>query len=187
MRSLFELIFCEKVRITWATRVTLARLGLVPVVVLMVWNQQWVGASWLFVGAAVTDFLDGYLARIRNEKTVLGALLDVTADKLLMIAVLIMLLLRSTLVTVPLWILWAILLKEIVVLGGALVLLARQGVQGIRPPFIAKMSMAGEMIFVAWCLFAYAYEISMPIFVPVLLGALMIASGAVYVHQWLTK
>jgi CDP-diacylglycerol--glycerol-3-phosphate 3-phosphatidyltransferase len=68
---------------------TLARIFLVPIVVVVLLTrtqhiQTW--ALWggsLFVAAALTDLLDGYLARRRKQVTTLGRLLDPIADKLL--------------------------------------------------------------------------------------------------------
>ena len=76
---------------------TLVRIFLVPsVVVVLIWlsddpaDQNW--AIWcvsLFLGAALTDLLDGYLARRRKQVTTLGRLLDPIADKLLISSALI--------------------------------------------------------------------------------------------------
>jgi CDP-diacylglycerol---glycerol-3-phosphate 3-phosphatidyltransferase len=72
---------------------TLARIFLVPIVVavlLTVEIKAWAfwGAS-LFLAAALTDLLDGYLARRRKQVTTLGRLLDPIADKLLISSALI--------------------------------------------------------------------------------------------------
>lgn len=78
---------------TLATLITLARIFLVPLFMTVVFLMKmpyggWVGAL-VFVLAAATDGLDGYLARRRNEVTRLGVLLDPLADKLLISAALV--------------------------------------------------------------------------------------------------
>lgn len=186
MHSLFDLIPVQDMRITWATRVTLVRLCTVPVLIFVLWQGQLNVAGWLFVGAAVTDFLDGYIARARNERTVFGALLDVMADKLLMLTVLMMLLMCADRAPVCTWVLWAILIKEVLVLGGGLLTFVRRGASGIYPSFIAKMSMASEMVFVAWCLFARAYDLAVPSLLIFLVCVLIISSCVTYVCRWLT-
>ena len=65
---------------------TFSRIGVIPVLVGLFWvpgdGARWV-ALFLFILAGVTDYLDGYLARIWREQSQLGALLDPIADKLL--------------------------------------------------------------------------------------------------------
>jgi len=67
--------------------VTVSRIFLVPVLVtLLLTRYSVLIAAFVFLAASLTDFLDGYLARARNEVTTLGILLDPVADKLLVSA-----------------------------------------------------------------------------------------------------
>jgi len=78
---------------------TYARIAAVPVVVgILFWQSIFGGPLWLrwvalvvFVGAGVTDFLDGYLARAWQQHSSLGRMLDPIADKLLVSSCLLML------------------------------------------------------------------------------------------------
>jgi CDP-diacylglycerol--glycerol-3-phosphate 3-phosphatidyltransferase len=77
---------------TLSNILTLARIGLAPVIALLPFIQgSWpkVVAFVIFVVAAVSDIADGYLARSRNQVTDLGKLLDPIADKLLLFATLV--------------------------------------------------------------------------------------------------
>jgi CDP-diacylglycerol--glycerol-3-phosphate 3-phosphatidyltransferase len=71
---------------------TLARIGLAPVIALLPFIEGYwpkVIAFVIFVAAAVSDVADGYLARSRRQITDLGKLLDPAADKLLLVATLV--------------------------------------------------------------------------------------------------
>ena len=99
---------------------TLSRIIVIPIIVACIYlKSPWYGwiAFILFCSASITDYFDGYLARIRNEVSNLGTFLDPIADKLLVAAVI--LILTSTEVitdweTIPALI---ILLREIAVSG----------------------------------------------------------------------
>lgn len=97
---------------------TLARIFLVPIVVallLTVEIRTWafLGAS-LFLAAALTDLLDGYLARRRKQVTTLGRLLDPIADKLLISSALVALV---QLKIAPAWMVAIIIGREFAVSG----------------------------------------------------------------------
>ena len=77
-----------------ANLLTLARIAMIPMVVIafylpFAWGK--LAASVLFIAAAVTDSLDGYLARRLNQMSALGAFLDPVADKLMVAVVLVVL------------------------------------------------------------------------------------------------
>ena len=99
---------------------TYARIAAVPLVVacLLAGGYQWRWtALGLFIAAAITDFLDGYLARLWSQQSSLGRMLDPIADKLLIAAVLLMLAADGTVAGVHLWAAIIILCREVLVSG----------------------------------------------------------------------
>jgi CDP-diacylglycerol--glycerol-3-phosphate 3-phosphatidyltransferase len=68
------------------TKITLSRIVLVPVFIFLFLKQWWIASAITFMLLAMTDFLDGHLARKLNQCTTLGAFLDPIADKVLVIA-----------------------------------------------------------------------------------------------------
>ena len=104
---------------------TYGRIAAIPVVVGCIYAQsimdyplwlRWVAVA-IFIGAAVTDYLDGYYARIWNQQSAFGRMLDPIADKLLVASCLLIL---AAIGTIRGWSLWAalvILCREILVSG----------------------------------------------------------------------
>jgi CDP-diacylglycerol--glycerol-3-phosphate 3-phosphatidyltransferase len=96
---------------------TLARVAAVPIVLLLMLSGTRSSGMWaaaIFGLAAVTDFIDGWLARKWGIVTVLGKFLDPLADKLIVMVALIMLI---PLDRVPAWAVFLILAREMVVTG----------------------------------------------------------------------
>lgn len=96
---------------------TLSRVVAVPVVVILLLfesRQTCLWAAIIFTAAAMTDWLDGYLARKWEIVTVLGKFLDPLADKLIVMAALIMLI---PLDRVPAWAVFIILARDIIISG----------------------------------------------------------------------
>tara|TARA_Y100000996_G_scaffold340125_1_gene277179 strand:+ start:478 stop:1020 length:543 start_codon:yes stop_codon:yes gene_type:complete len=99
---------------------TLIRIAVIPIIVFCIYLKNpyfgWV-AFVLFCLASITDYFDGYIARLRNEVTNFGTFLDPIADKLLVAAVILILTSKGVISdwdTVPALI---ILLREITVSG----------------------------------------------------------------------
>ena len=104
---------------------TYGRIAAVPVVVgLLFWHGFFAGPLWLrwvalavFIAAGVTDFLDGYFARIWGQQSSLGRMLDPIADKLLVASCLLMLAADETIRGWTLFAAVIILCREILVSG----------------------------------------------------------------------
>lgn len=74
-------------------------------------------ALWIFIIASITDFFDGYLARIWNQTSNIGRMLDPIADKLLVASVLLLMAADGTIAGWSLWAAIIILCREILVSG----------------------------------------------------------------------
>jgi cardiolipin synthase (CMP-forming) len=100
---------------------TYGRLAAVPAVVgLLFWPEdhwsRWMALA-VFAVAAITDYFDGYLARVYEQHSALGRMLDPIADKLLVAACLLMLVADKTIQGWALWAAIVILCREILVSG----------------------------------------------------------------------
>ena len=116
---------------TFADHLTVARAAAVPVViVLFVWGfpDHYYWATAAFAAAMATDWVDGWWARRTNRTSDLGRILDPVADKLLVMAALIMLV--DT--VLPAWMVAAVIAREFLVTGLRLAALERGVVIGAR-------------------------------------------------------
>lgn len=95
---------------------TTLRILMVPAVVHLLARGYYAPAMWLFLACGVTDALDGYIARRYGLTTQLGAILDPIADKLLIIAPVIVLASEGLL---PWWLAFAVICRDIVIVVGA--------------------------------------------------------------------
>ena len=96
---------------------TLGRIAAIPVLVLLLFSETRSAGFWaalVFSAAAITDWLDGWFARRWGIVTVLGKFLDPLADKLIVMAALIMLI---PLGRVPAWAVFIILAREMIITG----------------------------------------------------------------------
>ena len=134
---------------------TLFRIFLVPFLVVVLLTKftarEFVGLA-IFLVAAVTDFLDGWLARRRNQTTKLGALLDPIADKLLMSAAFISLVEMDPM-HVPAWMVVIIIGREFAV-SGLRSIAAQQGVTIAASP-LGKGKMVSQVIAISLLILGY--------------------------------
>lgn len=103
-----------------ANKLTVSRIILIPaILLLLVIPHGW--AAWLalilFAAAGATDWLDGYMARRENQVTAIGQFLDPIADKLLVVAVLLLLVFNQQISGISIFPALVILLREVAVSG----------------------------------------------------------------------
>ncbi|MBI4342963.1 MAG: CDP-diacylglycerol--glycerol-3-phosphate 3-phosphatidyltransferase [Candidatus Omnitrophica bacterium] len=102
---------------TLPTQLTLLRIGLAFLTMALLFLPGWpakAAALAVFIVAALTDWLDGYLARRWNQMTPTGALLDPIADKVLVLG---LFLAFVQLRLVPAWMVLVILFRELLITG----------------------------------------------------------------------
>lgn len=92
--------------------VTFVRIGLTPVFFVLLVQERWLLAAVVFVLVSATDFVDGRLARRWDQVTRLGTMLDPVADRLLILAAAIAVVIMGIM---PLWLIGLIVLREVFV------------------------------------------------------------------------
>jgi cardiolipin synthase len=140
--------------LTLANCLTLTRIALIPFIVRSIHGRDWEQATLLFLCAALTDLLDGMVARARSEITLLGACLDPIADKLLLLSSLGALVATPTSVcTIPGWFFSLLLAKEVILIGGVVVLVSLGSKIELSPTHLSKFATASQLtlLFLIMC------------------------------------
>ena len=126
---------------------SISRIILIPVFLYMIFNRNNIGALIVFFIAASTDLLDGMAARLLNQKTKLGALLDPAGDKALMLTAYTILSISSIdrLNTIPFWLLIAVISKDFIIVIGVFILFKQTGQKTFSPTSLGKYCTALQM------------------------------------------
>ncbi|XP_058736189.1 CDP-diacylglycerol--glycerol-3-phosphate 3-phosphatidyltransferase 1, chloroplastic-like [Vicia villosa] len=106
--------------ITLPTILTLGRVASIPLLVATFYMDGWQGTAVttsIFTAAAITDWLDGYIARKMKLKSSFGAFLDPVADKLMVAATLILLCTRPVKVAALAHAPWLLIIPSIIIIG----------------------------------------------------------------------
>lgn len=175
---------------TLANKVSVFRILLVPVfcgcaiyyaesVQTGVEDKRWqVATIAVFALAALSDALDGWLARTMNQRTRLGAILDPLADKLLMLAAMIILSVTPWPQRLPLFLPILAVSHAVLTIIAAFVIDHVAGHCRIIPHWTGKVSTALQMVAVLWSMIGIATP---PVFWPAALaGVFTVWSGWVY-------
>lgn len=149
--------------LNWPNRVTITRIALVVpfVICLLNLNEPWGGwrslALVLFVVMALSDALDGFLARRLGEFTPLGRYLDPVGDKLLITSAVILLSIDATAVhgfRLPSWVPVIAIGKDVLTVIGFLVVFAATGQFLVQPRVLGKACTVIQLVMIGYGLAA---------------------------------
>ena len=126
---------------TTASKITLLRVAMIPAfMVILLLGYNWVALA-IFIVASCTDFVDGYIARHYNQVSDFGKFLDPLADKLLVVAAMLIFVQWNRM---PAWMVMVVLTREFAVTG--LRLVAVQGGRVIAAGWSGKFKTASTMV-----------------------------------------
>jgi len=121
-------------------------------------HLQW--ARLIFSAAVLTDVLDGFIARFFHQQTELGRLLDPLADKTLLLSGFLGLLFVSALPNhPPLWVTVTVVFRDLIILGGILVIFFTCGTVRVRPNFLGKAATAAQMVTLISILMQWSHSV----------------------------
>jgi cardiolipin synthase len=164
--------------------ITVARMLLIPVIACLLVQKSYGWALAVFMAAAFSDFADGVIARHYRIVSEFGARLDPIADKLTMFTATVLLAWQGWL---PLWLAAAIVVRDVIIAGGAIAYRIVVGHVDMQPTWLSKINTALEFAALAGLLAHAAALIDgsawlQPLFVLVCLAVTL--SGAQYVWVW---
>jgi cardiolipin synthase len=167
--------------------ITLLRLCAVPAAVWLIIKGRLDLAFWVFVGAGLSDALDGWIARRWNLRSALGELLDPVADKALLVSVYVTLAMIGVL---PDWLAILVVFRDVLIVGGVVVFYLLGTPRPIEPILISKANTALQIGLAAVALFLAGFGLSAPPLLEALVwgvAATTVASGAAYVWRALAR
>ena len=167
--------------------ITITRVLLIPVVAFLLLDHDYKLAFAVFAAAAVGDWVDGFIARRFNQMSQLGAVLDPVADKMTMMIVA---MLQAAQGALPVWLAVVIVLRDAVIVAGAVAYRFVVGRIEMAPTRLSKANTFLEFGVLALVMAQAARLVEaeswlMPLFL--LLFASVLVSGAHYVWVWRRK
>jgi len=184
---------------TTANKITVVRILMIPIfVTLAIYYgqsiqegnpQDWqrFAAITVFLLAAVSDGLDGYVARRYNQRSTLGGILDPIADKGLLLSGIITLSISNwSTVDIhygkfPAWFPVLVITRDAVILFGSAVLHILNGKVRVRPSWTGKVATVLQMAAIAWVMLQFR---ALPLLYVVLAAGLFtFVSGVIYVRD----
>lgn len=170
---------------TFATQITLFRILLIPVFIgVAIYYGESVSSGqanetlrWatiaIFALAALSDALDGYVARHFNQKSRIGAILDPLADKLMLLSAVITLSFTGWRQHFPLWFPILVIFRDIASIGGAFLINHLVGKCHIQPHWTGKVATFTQFAAVLWLML----DIPRLIVITVIAGVFTAISG----------
>jgi cardiolipin synthase len=162
--------------------ITFARLCAVPVAIWLTLRNQFALTFAIFAAAGVSDAIDGWLAR-RRGGTAVGAMLDPLADKALLVSMFVTLAIVRVL---PDWLAILAVFRDLVIIGGLLIMWQLAMPVRIRPLLISKLNTALQIVLIGTALFLRGFELGAePVLIVLVwaVAATTLLSGAAYVWK----
>ena len=160
---------------------TLFRILITPLFIICLIKGAYPMALLIFTLAGVTDGLDGFLVRVLNEKTALGAYLDPIADKLLLVSAFVTLAVQRM---IPAWLTVVVISRDVLIIIGIAILEVSKVSYQIQPSIVSKCTTVAQLATIFLLLVSIQTALVEHALLPVywLTTALSIISGLHYVY-----
>ncbi len=164
--------------------ITLGRILLVPIVVWAIASGRMQLAFLLFLAAAISDGVDGFLAKRFGMTTELGAYLDPLADKVLIVSIYVTLGITGA---IPTWIVILVVSRDFMIIGAIMLSWLVNMPVRIKPHIVSKLNTAAQIAYACLVLASYGYQFNaepLLTLVMFLVACLTSLSVALYLAQW---
>jgi cardiolipin synthase len=164
--------------------ITLARILLVPVVVWAIATNRMHIAFLLFLVAAVSDGVDGFLAKRFGMKTELGAYLDPLADKVLIVSIYVALGVTGT---IPAWLVILVVSRDFMIVGAIILSWLMDRPVKIKPHTVSKINTGVQIFLPCLVLASHGYNFDaepLLTLVMALVAVLTLLSVGLYLAEW---
>ena len=135
--------------------ICLARIVLVIPIIRSLWQEQFLLSLLLIIIAGLSDILDGYLAKKNNWRSYLGAILDPTADKILLVSLFLTL---QTMGLIPLWLTLTVITRDLMIVFGLSLYRYFVGVPEPKPTRISKFNTTLQLAFIIFVILAQGIQ-----------------------------
>lgn len=125
--------------------ITLTRILLLPFFAVAIIYREYEYALYIFIAASISDLLDGLIARLTNQITYLGTILDPVADKFFLVTSFI---LMSNSGLVPKWLMIIVISKDLIVVAGCIILYFVTGNLKVKPSILGKLSSGVQFVLI---------------------------------------
>jgi len=164
---------------------TIARILIIPVFISTIIYKRYEYSLYLFIIAALTDLFDGLFARLKNQKTALGMILDPLADKFLLVTVFIILTVYGW---IPKWLTITVISRDIIIVTGWLLLYLIAGVSKVEPSLLGKTTIWVQSMIIAYILLDINFPSlpDIPFWIFLITAGITIISGLGYIYKGMT-
>ncbi|QFU16266.1 CDP-alcohol phosphatidyltransferase family protein [Microvirga thermotolerans] len=166
--------------------ITIARLVIVPLLIVMIVQGHYDAAFVLFVAAGLSDAADGFIARHFDMRSEFGAYLDPVADKALLVSIYVTLAVAGA---IPGWLAIAVVSRDAMIVGAVLLSWIMHRPVAIKPLLVSKLNTGAQIAFAAFVLAANAFDVTVaePVRIAMMgiVAALTVASAGAYLGGWL--
>tara|TARA_B100000029_G_scaffold299619_2_gene292560 strand:- start:2939 stop:3496 length:558 start_codon:yes stop_codon:yes gene_type:complete len=163
---------------------SLLRIVLAYPILISFYNQDFLIALSLFLLAAFTDALDGFLARTMNWKTDLGKILDPIADKVMLVGLILVFWLSNK---IPNALFYLLISRDLIILLGAAFHMTVYNVSTPIPNFLGKISTAVQMLYLTLIFIEFVFKPYLNIsWLEIVVGAVCLMSLVSYAINWIS-